>query len=99
MAIALSDSVLAVGGDNEQVNTYANYFMGLSALILIGELDTQAVAQRSCSLVQQIEALHPKAVAGLPAGLRVQPQQAPNYVRTANEYTTRINALRQAYCA
>jgi tetratricopeptide (TPR) repeat protein len=99
MAIALSDSVLAVGGDNEQVNTYANYFMGLSALILIGELDTQAQAQRSCSVVQEIETLHPKAVAGLPAGLRVQPDRAPDYVRTANEYTARINALRQAYCA
>jgi tetratricopeptide (TPR) repeat protein len=98
-AIALADSVLGIGGDNEQVNTYANYFMGLGALILIGELDAQAVEQRSCSLVQQIETLLPKAVAGLPAGLTVQPQQAPNYIKTANEYSPRVQALRQAYCS
>ena len=97
-AIAIADSILSVGGDNEQITTYTNYFMGLAALIYIGELDAQAVAQRSCSVVPQIEGLHPKAVTGLQAGLRVQPEQAPGYIRTANEYPQRIAALRQAYC-
>ncbi|MEO8479970.1 MAG: hypothetical protein ABI542_10110 [Gemmatimonadota bacterium] len=98
LAIITTESIIVAGGDNAQVNGYANYFQGLAALIRIGELDTEAAAQKSCVLIPHIEELHQKALRGLPAGLSIQPDAAPGYLKTAQEYGARIAALRTAFC-
>lgn len=98
LAIMTTEAIIAAGGDNAQVNGYANYFQGLAALIRVGELDTEAAAQKSCELIPRIEELHALALRGLPAGATIQPEQAAQYLKTAQDYGARVAALRTAYC-
>jgi tetratricopeptide (TPR) repeat protein len=83
-----------------RVATNANYILGLATVLQLPKFDPQIMAEKSCDLAKQSQALRDEAETALNAGASAaQDQEAVmRYKQLATGYKARIESQVKAYC-
>jgi len=76
----------------------ANYLLGLATLFQVPTIDPQAMAQKSCDLARQEDALLKEAEAAFTIGKAAKPTESAQQLSVIEKYKPHSASLIKAYC-
>jgi len=97
-AAELSRAALKLLPADSRTAQLANFVLGLSTFQMMVAMDTEAAAQKSCPLSQQMKTLMDESAPALQAGRSINEGVVAPRIQALDQFTAHINSLLKAYC-